>query len=641
MSVKSLSGFSIQSKNMNSDTLLNPLRLNLRQGNTASLQYQLTKVLKRSQEPDCSPRTKFEIYLEVVKAHRTLNQLAQAVQLCDLSIANIPAGSFDLLSALKRLRSLLYLDSGDTVSARSLIEETDGLEVVLQNNQSIVNRSDIEVMVETWLVSVEVALAQKDLPAAQTFFEKAVARLASEESQLRLRRISFIEKRKLQQYYHDISQILNLFALTLQFLSGDGEARTHLRQLAETVAQENILAMQQNKFPNFPLHAKLRCLTGEYFNADRESGGISTLEARRWSAFTAPDYLKKPVAAVEPSIIGEQFIAESSALTSFPDSRYASISSIPSMSGNAEKALTISASALEKMAAAFAKIEKVLPNFENYLRGGSSVDYTQRGFSGHLMDTDLPAFLFNIDQLIWTGCLKLAWKQNNYESAIMKGLLPEIVRSGEAYLYAAKGLIVDAVFKGQTGLHNVEQAQDNFMFLTRMCQSIHVDDIRPDILGTAVPSDDVAERQPLIKIHYKSMIHVTTDLEEVAAGIKKDDGDATFFESNSPPPANLSEPASSSDEQDFDTDGFMSAFTDQRAAKKVGESLADKFLTEEFLSPAAPANRSLSNGGEQKGKTNRDLLLVSLPAPSAPKEKPPDSLNRAVSDDDEISLDLD
>lgn len=514
---------------MKTDLLFNPLRLSLRQGNMQGITFHLARLKKKAGEATCPHRLKTEIYLEAVKAFRALDRQTEAEQLCDVAIANIPANSFDLLSALKRLRSLIYLDAGDFISARNRIDETDGLELILQGNASVVQRNDTDVTVETWLVSMEIAMAQKDIASAQDYFEKAVSRLSSEESELRRKRIALMDRKKIEQYYHDLSQMLNLYSLTLSLITGDMTARRHLTELFDAVADENKIALAEKKLPNVPLHSKLLCLLGKWSDMGNPPSGIPLAEARRWAAFGSPEYLKNISNFVAPAVAETAEPAFSSALVSLPTSQMGfSSENLPANFGSSsasENALSATATAIERMANIFGQIEKALPEFTNYLRGEKNVDFTQRGWSGHLLSIDLHNFLHNIKLLQFTGYVKFSWGAPLYERAIMKGILPEIVRAGEAYLYAAEGFVIDAVFKGQDST-TVEKAQENFLLITRMCYCIQVDDIQPDILGTAVPDQNVAERPRLIKIRDNDLLFITSDLDEAAAGIEKETGES-------------------------------------------------------------------------------------------------------------------
>jgi hypothetical protein len=514
----------------NNDHLFNALRLSLRSGNMDGLEFHLERLLKKAQESVCALPLRTEIYLEAVKSLRALDRHTEAVQLCDRAISNISADSFDLLSALKRLRSLLFLDAEDFLSARNLIEETDGLELVLQDGQSVINRSDAEVAVETWLVSMEIALAQRDIPSGQTFFEKAVSRLSSEEAALRRGRISFPEKKKLEQYYHDLSRMLTLYGLTLRLVSGENQLEP-LEDLCHTIAYENEIAASNKRLPNVPLYLKLSSLLGKWSVTAGSVvlNGIPLAEARRWAKFGSPDKLMSSMPVVSATSANSLELATSIAPVSLPGSEAAFIQSSNTVIIGSEAALNITANALEKMADAFSRIERVLPDFETYLRGGANIDYTRRGFSGHLLDTDLHNFLHNIHNLRFTGYLKLVWKPDLYRSAIAKGYLPELLRCGEACLYALDGHIVDVVFVGQNGLNTLEMAQDNLVLIVRMCFVIDTDDTRPDIIGTAVPEAAVQERQPLISISHKNLVFLASELEELAFGIRKK---ITYFDSS-------------------------------------------------------------------------------------------------------------
>lgn len=521
---------------MKSD-LLNPIRLSLRQADPGGIQFHLGRLLKKASEPGCPARFKCEIYLEAVKAYRALDRHDEADHLCEIALGNIPADSFDLLSALKRLRALLLLDAGDPGAARLVIEETDGIEIVLQGGTTIVKRNDRDVSVETWLISAEVALAEGDAEWAGILFEKAVTRLSSEQAELHHKRISFVEKRYIEQYYHDLGQMLHLYGLTIRRLTGDGAAPKSLRELYDTVKRENDIAITEKKLPNKPLELKLAFLLSPH-NGNREMAvaGISTGEARRWHSFGSSNYLESfpdPVFK-KPDDLDDSVDPSFSAMTSRPSEDVVSDRSSNTVFNSSEAALNVTATAIEKMANVFSQIEKVLPNFESYIKNGSSpIDHQQRGFSGHMLDTDLYNFLSNINQLRFTGFVKLAWKETLYESAIMKGILPDLVRSGEANLYCVDGYVIDTLFKGQPVPNKVETAQDNFLLLTRMCLSVHVDDIKPDIIGTAVPEPAVADRLPLLKIRDQDMLFIVSDLEEIAAGISKDEGESTFFEKQS------------------------------------------------------------------------------------------------------------
>ena len=137
----------------------------------------------------------------------------------------------------------------------------------------------------------------------------------------------------------------------------------------------------------------------------------------------------------------------------------------------------------------------------------------------------------NAKKLSFTGLIKFSWDKALYRAAVVKGILPDVVTVGEAVLYAVDGFIVDAVFKGQSNLNDVKTAQDNFMLLTRMGFMIHTDDIGPNIISKAITEEAVFERPRLLNIREKDLFHITGDLEEFFAGIEKEDGDLSFFES--------------------------------------------------------------------------------------------------------------
>jgi hypothetical protein len=417
------------------------------------------------------------------------------------------------------------------VSARNLIDETDGLEIVLQGGQSIVNRTDTEVTVETWLISTEIALAQNDISSAQSYFEKAIVRLSSEEAELRRKRVSFFERRKLEQYYHDLGQMLKLYGLTLGLMSGDGEARKSLVELCETVRLENDAAIDSKKLPNVPLHSRLLCLLGEINN--NNLNGIPAEEARRWIMFGSPE-INKSNAPVAPETLPEKVesAANNSALVSIPNSDL-SVKELLDTSSN-EALLNITLMLMERMSNSLNKVEQTLPDFMNFLRGESITDsghYEQRQFGGHLLDADLFALLHNAYKLDFTGIIKFEWHKDLFKNAILKGYLPEIVRVGEASLYAAEGFIIDAVFKGQSNVNTLETAQENFLLLTRMCLSIQTDDTDPNILSKALWEPAVAERPRLLKIRENSLVNIAADLDEAVAGVQKDEGEMSFFDS--------------------------------------------------------------------------------------------------------------
>lgn len=504
----------------NSDGLLNGIRLSLRQGNEDGLRLHLARILKKAKEPECHSRLRTEIYLEAIKAFRALDKNREAVELCEHSIANIPSDCFDLLSGLKRVRSLLYLDRGDLSAARTLIDETDGLEIVLQGGQSVINRHDTEVTVETWLISMEIAIAQNDLRAAQEYFERAIVRLSSEEAELRRKRVAFYEKRKLEQYYHDLGQFLNFYGLTLGLLTGDQEAPNSLKELFQTIHQENEAAAANKKLPNIPLESKIFCLLGRWSGLEKPRG-ISSAEAERWKLFGSPERFLEAGQNQEQTAVPDN--SQTWALVSVPEQ-------MPVASVSDSDLLAVTVGLLERMTNQFERVNGVLPDFMNYLKGEPKVDYTERQFGGHLLETDLFNLLYNIRKLNFTGYISFNWDSKLFESAILKGYLPDIVRVGEAVLYAVEGYIIDAVFKGQNLVNNSGTAQENFLLLTRMCFSIQTDDTPPNIIAKSKRDDAVAARHPLLKISDKDLFHITADLDEAVAGIEKDDGEKDFFQ---------------------------------------------------------------------------------------------------------------
>lgn len=520
---------------------LNPIRLNLRRGDSRSTELNLARILKKAQEPDCPPRFRTEINLEAVKAFRALGRASDAEILCDRMIANIPAECFDLLSALKRIRSLLYLDAGELMSARTLIEETDGLELNLQGGITHIDRRDSQVTVETWLISVEVALAQNDIEAAQGYFEKAIVRLSSEESELRRKRVNFMERRKLERYYRDLGQILNLYGFTLGLLTGDGDAKQSLSDLCFIIASENEIAFVQEsagekkKMPNVPLHSRMLCLLGEW---SETSGtlpvGIPLNEARRWSLFGSPERYYRSFQKIAELPVQTANTA-SSALVSIP---VGETTQMTLTTADNTLLLNNTLQLMEKLANSFTGFERLFPDVGSYLRGENIIDYKERHFGGHILDTDLFNLLHNCYKLGFTGFIKLVWDKELFKSAVVKGLLPEVVKVGEAILYANDGFVIDAVFKGQN-VNEVATAQDNFLLITRMCFSIYTDDIQPDILAKSHQEPAVAERPRRIRVKDSDLIAIIADIEEAFAGIEKEEGALDFFDAQTK--ANLAE----------------------------------------------------------------------------------------------------
>ncbi len=512
---------------MKSEVLFNPLRNSMRQGDLQGAEFHLNRLMKSASDSNCVPRLRTEIHLEAIKTHRAANRSSQAEQMCDVAIANIPSDARDLLSALKRVRALLFLDAGDALAARHLIEQADGLELVLQGGHSLISPvNENEINIETWLVSTEVAVAQNDIPAAQNFFEKALNRLSADETNLRHKRISPFDRRKLEQYYHDLSQMLTLYGSTLSCLSGDANARQHLTELFDLVSEENKIAFLEKKLPNVPLQSMLTCLLGKWSGEAADAPGICLAEARRWATFSAPENFQK---LISPNVFLEETpVSEHpspvSALTVFPNSGIQSFAATPP----ADPAITMALSAFERLTGVLEGISGVLPEVKSYMRDGATVDYSKRGWSGHLLDTDLQNFIKNIYDLRYTGYVRLAWRTDLYESAIIRGYLPDTVREGCAFLYAVQGCITDTVFKSQSRLNTVEVAQDNFITIARMCYSIQVNNIQPDIIGYVTPDEGVADRKQLIRINENSLMFIIPELEEIAEGSGKQ---LTFWDS--------------------------------------------------------------------------------------------------------------
>lgn len=507
---------------MKPEVLFNPLRSSMRQGDLQSAEFHLTRLMKTATAANCLPRLRTEIYLEAVKTHRASDRHSQAEQMCDAAIANIPADARDLLSALKRVRALLFLDAGDATAARNLIEQADDLELVLQGGQSLFAPvNEAEVNIETWLVSTEVAIAQNDLPAAQNFFEKALNRLSADETALRRKRISPFDRKRLEQYYHDLSQMLTLYSSTLSLLSGETTATTHLIELFDLVSEENKIAFLEKKLPNVPLQSRLFCLLGRWNGRASGAPGICHAEARRWAAFGAPEEFNK---LIHSDTFQVENATESMGVAVNPETSVFPNSTISNYSSNAstnDDALKVALSAVDRLTGVLQGISGVLPDVKSYMREGAAVDFSKRGWSGHLLDTDLQNFIKNIYELRYTGFMKLAWRNDLYESVIISGKMPEIARSGEAYLYAVQGLVVDAVFKGQVTPNTVEMAQDNFVTIARMCYSIEVANIQPDIIGYVTPDASVSQRTPLIRIGENSLLFLVPELESVAEDSSK------------------------------------------------------------------------------------------------------------------------
>jgi len=521
---------------MNNAFLLSPLRQSVRQFNRNGIEFHINQLSKKSRETTCSPRLRVEIQLETVKALRVIDRIPEAIHCADLAIANIPADSFDILSALKRVRALMYLDGGDYQAARNMIDDTDGLELTLEGGRSLVTRSDDEVQVETWLVSVEIALAMGDIEWAEKYFNNAVNRLAIEESGLRRKRINPREKKGFEQYYHDLGQMLSLYGLTLRLMTGDPESRKGIAQLCSQVEQENTIALAARKLPNVPLLSRLLCLLGEWApDSHQPPPGICLAEARRWSDFGAGvKNILPQISSHIPALAEQPEITSASALVSIPNGEYsdnslAFPSGTPSVSADGQRAFEVTAAALERMANVFTQIEKVLPNFASYLKAGDTVaDFSKRGFSGHLMDTDLYNFMQNFLVLQFTGYLQLKWNQDLYKVPVHKGILSDIVLSGEAHIYVIQGITVDAVFAGQLGTHSLARAQENFITLTRMCLNLGVDGTRPDIHGYAVPEEAVAHRARLLNVRVNDLLFITADIESELAGLKPDEQDSAM-----------------------------------------------------------------------------------------------------------------
>ena len=492
---------------------LSPLNQAVRQGKPDVVDFQIKNILKKSQNSSITAVERTLIHLEIAKALRSLNRSDEAVSICDVAISNIPPNCLDLLAALKRLRALLYLDVKDIHNAKIVIDQADGIELILQSGDSLVTRKEQDVTVETWLVTMEIALAEKDLSAAHDYFEKAVSRLSQEEAALRRKRISFLEKRRIEQYYQDISQMLNLYSLVLAHLSGDITAKKNLNDLSNLLKAENVSAMEKGQNANTPLLSKALCVLGN----SACIYGISAAEAERWAMFGSGEYLTvtKPANKLELEI-------EPTEVSTISHQMPTAISS------EIDSPLAVTAAAMEKMAAVFERFEKILPDVRSYLREGGVTDFAQRGWSGHLLDIDFNNFLYNVSLLRFTGYIRLKWDETLYDKVVSKGLLPEAVRSGEAYLYTADGYVIDATFKGQNNC-TLETAQENFITLVRMCLSIAVEDTRPNILGTAVPELSVLDRTPLIKVNDKTMLFISSGIEEIAFGKRDISDTASLF----------------------------------------------------------------------------------------------------------------
>lgn len=525
---------------MKHSNFLSPLQNSVRQFNPDAIEFYLKRLLKQAAAVATSPRMRDEIYLEVVKALRVTGRTAEATQYADLAIANISAGTLDILAALKRIRAILFLDNEDYISARNIIEEADGLELILEGNSSLVTRHPTEVKVETWLVSVEIAMASGDLLSAQDYFNNAVSRLSVEETELRRKRINPMEKKVFEQYYYDLGQMLSLYGLTLSMMEGDERARAGLKQLFEQIASETAMATGVNKLPNVPLYSRLFCLVGRWSpDAAKPPGGLSLPEARRWANFArfknqpngttsaAVGLPSANVGATEPAIAITGDSIENNEERGFVSNSSLEVTATPF--SQSDKALDITASALERMASVFNLFENILPNVKSFLNNGDgfAADFTQRGFSGHLLDTDLFNFMTNFNDLKFTGLLKLKWDKDLYKPLVIKGILPPIVKCGEAVLYIYNGVVIDATFDGQSQANSSSLAKENFALVTRMCLSIGVDDIRPNIIGTAIPEETVTSRPPLLNVSVDAMLYIVTDIEAEIAGVSADESDKT------------------------------------------------------------------------------------------------------------------
>ena len=497
-------------QNYDLDHLLRQFNLAYRLGNQPGLRSAIPKFDKFTREQDCAPIVRTRFYLEIAKGLRALDQPARAIGYCDLGIANIPpsAESPKLLSALKRVRVLLYLDDRDYRSAESLLAEVDGLELSLAENQTIVSRNDSDITAETWLLSCEVALAKSEIETAQRCLDRSIDTLAASEKAFYARSAPPAEIRQKQAESADLRQMMVVYAGIIRLVVGDESGgRATLAEAKQSVIEKNEAALRgesKNTLPNVPLLSKITCLLGEWSPDDQHPPrGINRREAERFFSLG----LGKPLAgktAIVP-VESNQLISHQPAATD-----EALISNAALSGDRTERVLEL--------------VAEVLNRLENNMKTAVAVPApatnaavnTRSLFSGNLNYFDIDAMLFNAKQGELTGYIRFRWNPAYYESQQVVGKLPASISKGEAYLFFVGGVVTDATIGNPAASASTAEAEENFRLIVQLCLSIGLD-VQPDIIGEAYAAS-LADRPALLSIVQDDFIHYLTDVENRVGG---------------------------------------------------------------------------------------------------------------------------
>ena len=339
----------------------------------------LERLLKKADEATCPADVRAEIALEACRAFRVLGETGKATAFADTTIANFPPNCLELLADFKRLRTLLFLDAGDLLSAKTLIDDADGLELVLTEGHSITNRKDEDVTVETSLISVETALASNDLPSARNYFEKALTRFSADEEKFRKRRVAFLERRKLENYFYDLGQMIKLFGLTIEIWNGFADAKNSLSEFLSLVVKQNQIA-EDKKNVNIPLQSRLECLLGFWNPQIAAPSGICYAEANRWFNFGNCSGVEMIASASLETI--ETSPAENTPLTALVEK------------SDDTPVIHAASAVMERAADVLERFAHTIPAFEKMLKSDEErQDFNERFFGGHLLDVDLFALL--------------------------------------------------------------------------------------------------------------------------------------------------------------------------------------------------------------------------------------------------------
>jgi hypothetical protein len=594
-------------KNLQPNIHVNRLRNAYRQGTAANAQYFILQAMKRAAAIESTPREKTEIALESARVYRMIGEKLKAAALCDSALANIPAGCGDLIGELNRLRIQLHLDSGEYKQAETLLETTDGLEMTLHGNTSVISRKEENVRIETWLLAVETAIAQGKKTDAKNYFEKAIDKLTTEENEFHKRKLTVFEKRYLQTYFDDMRDSITLFGAVLQIQIGgapEPESLDVIRDLAARLREKTNGGAGLAAVGNAQLLARCLVILREWNESNpAPPAGINLAEARRWYKFTSP--IKY--------IAGSEFQPqeESLALADAPEYRSQGRAAIDKTYGPAESADDPYSAEKIKAIADIAESLKSLKELASNLSENHRTEtlfQNKIAFAGHLMTIDIGAILRNVNDSHFTGFIKFTWKPSNYEGEIVLGRLSPAVEAGCGYLFAVDGNIIDATLGDMKPSSTQEDADRNFDLLIQLGWSIGLsDETPPDIKFDSIAEPVVEQRPRLMDFNHDALINRVTSITNRIFGITAEEEEGEFdmegfdsaFMMNEP---EASPPAQSSlGEPDAGEDGQKAAMVSESVAAPDQGGLSDEIIAA-GQSPVNEQSPARISTGENPGE---------------------------------------